>query len=105
MTFNFDQAIWQGNNTFISNIAPNGTEVVVGFPNTKTYSNEFFIKRANVTGFDTLNIELKSADNSLLANDYATGGAASDGVYDLVLLEDGATTDSCLLYTSPSPRD
>ncbi len=93
MTFNFDQAIWQGNNTFISNIDPNGTEVVVGVPATKNYSNSLFIKRANVTGFDTLNIELKSVDYSLLASDYATGGAASDGIYDLVLLQDGATTD------------
>ena len=94
MTFNFDQAIWSGNNTFISNIDPNGTEVVVGVPATKNYSNALFIKRANITGFDTLNIELKSVDYSLLASDYATGGAASDGIYDLVLLQDGATTDA-----------
>ena len=94
MTFDFGTAIWQGNNTFISNIDPNGTEVVVGFPDTKTYSNALYIKRANVTGFDTLNIELKSVDYSLLASDYATGGAASDGIYDLVLLQDGATTDA-----------
>jgi uncharacterized protein YhjY with autotransporter beta-barrel domain len=93
MTFDFGTAIWQGNNTFISNIDPNGTEVVVG-TGIKSYSNQLFIKRANVTGFDTLNIELKSVDYSLLASDYATGGAASDGIYDLVLLQDGATTDA-----------
>lgn len=93
MTFDFGTAIWQGSNTFISNIDPNGTEVVVGLPATKTYSNTLFIKRANVTGFDTLNIVLNAAKNSLAANDYATGGAASDGVYDLVALDNGATTD------------
>lgn len=94
MTFNFDQAIWQGNNTFISNIDPNGTEVVVGFPATKTYSNELFINRANVTGFDTLNIKLESAKNAFPANDYATGGELGDGVYGLVNLDNGATTDA-----------
>jgi len=94
MTFDFGTAIWQGNNTFVSNIDPNGTEVVVGLPATKTYSNALFIKRANVTGFDTLNIELKSVDYSLLASDYATGGELGDGVYGLVNLENGATTDA-----------
>lgn len=93
MTFNFAQAFWSGNNTFISNIDPNGTEVVVGFPATKNYSNTLNINRANVTGFDTLNIELNPAKNALPANDYATGGAARDGIYDLVNLDNGATTD------------
>ena len=92
MTFNFDQAIWQGNNTFISNIDPNGTEVVAGVPATTNYSNALFINRANVTGFDTLNIVLNAAKNALPANDYAIGGAASDGIYDLVNLNNGATT-------------
>ncbi|MBD1577952.1 hypothetical protein HC723_16300, partial [Vibrio sp. S11_S32] len=92
MTFNFDRAIWQGNNTFISNIDPNGTELIVG-SGIKSYSNTLNINRANVTGFDTLNIELNSAKTALAANDYATGGAASDGVYDLVFLQDGATAD------------
>ena len=94
MTFNFAQAFWSGNNTFISNIDPNGTEVVVGVPATTNYSNQLFIKRANVTGFDTLNIVLHSVDYSLLASDYATGGAAGDGIYDLVVLQDGATIDA-----------
>ena len=94
MTFNFAQAFWSGNNTFISNIDPNGTEVVVGFPATKNYSNQLFIKRANVTGFDTLNIVLNSADTALPASDYATGGELGDGVYGLVNLDNGATTDA-----------
>lgn len=93
ITFNFENAFWTGSNTFVSNIDPNGTEIVVG-TGIKSYSNALFIKRANVTGFDTLNIELKSVDYSLLASDYATGGANSDGIYDLVVLEDGATTDA-----------
>lgn len=94
MTFNFDRAIWQGNNTFISNIDPNGTEVVAGVPATTTYSNTLFINRTNVTGFDTLNIVLNSAGTTLPASDYATGGELGDGVYDVVILQDGATTDA-----------
>ena len=93
MAFNFDLAAWSGSNTFISNIDPNGTEVIVG-TGIKSYSNELFIKRADITGFDTLNIELNSAKTALPANDYATGGKASDGIYDLVILQDGAKTDA-----------
>jgi hypothetical protein len=92
-TFNFSSAFWSGNNTFISNIDPNGTEILVG-SGIKTYANALYIKRANITGFGTLGIELNTVDNSLIANDYASGGAASDGVYDLVYLDNGATADS-----------
>jgi uncharacterized protein YhjY with autotransporter beta-barrel domain len=93
-TFNFGAAFWVNNNTFISNIDPLGTEALAGSSLTKSYANLLFIKRAQITGFGNLNIELNTVDNSLIANDYASGGAASDGVYDLVDLDDGATADS-----------
>ncbi|MDP4847518.1 MAG: hypothetical protein NWR51_09675, partial [Akkermansiaceae bacterium] len=93
-TFNFGAAFWVNNNTFISNIDPLGTEALAGSSLTKSYANLLFIKRAQITGFGNLNIELNTVDNSLIANDYATGGAASDGVYDLVYLDNGAKADS-----------
>ncbi|MEZ9701847.1 autotransporter outer membrane beta-barrel domain-containing protein [Vibrio sp. 10N.261.46.E12] len=93
MAFNFGIVSWTGDNTFVSNIDPKGT-VVDASSGITTYSNELIVDRANIIGFDTLDIELNAAKNALPASDYATGGEASDGVYDLVYLGDGAKTDS-----------
>lgn len=89
------KATFTGNNTVVSRIDPNGTDfgvdlgIVTGI---KAYSDQVFFTRhlpytdetTSVIGLANIGVDLEAFALGLTAQDYASGGANSDGVYDVL---------------------
>ncbi len=101
-------ATFTGNNTVVSRIDPNGTDIgvdlggiVTGF---KTYSDGVFFTRhlsytdetASVSGLANVGVDLEPFALGLTAQEYASGGQNSDGVYDVLIFNKAntATTET-----------
>lgn len=97
------KATFTGNNTVVSRIDPNGTDVGVDLggivTGIKTYSDQVFFNRhlsytdetTSVIGLANVGVDLEPFALGLTAQDYASGGQNSDGVYDALVFNKGNT--------------
>ncbi len=98
---------FSGSNVFESRIDPAGKDI--GIPvgistGVSTYADSIYFTRygdftdetSSVNGLTNLRVELTTFARGLTADDYAKGGANSDGVYDVLFFNQGntATTDA-----------
>ena len=102
------KATFTGNNTVVSRIDPNGTDVGVDLggiiTGVKTYSDGVFFTRhlpytdetTSVIGLANIGVDLEAFALGLTAQDYASGGQNSDGVYDILNFskDNTATTET-----------
>ena len=102
---------FSGQNLFVSRIDPVGKDVGIDsgiVTGIKSYADSLYFTRLNaftditstVTGFANLGVRLEPFAVNMTAHDYATGGSAQDGVYDIVVFNakssgiSAATADS-----------
>lgn len=91
-----------GNSVFESRIDPAGKDIGIPVGLTTgflTYADALYFTRqgnftdeaSSVNGLSNLTVELKPFATGLLAQDYSNGGENSDGIYDILIFNQGGT--------------
>lgn len=85
--------VFSGTTNIMARIDPKGTELARGI-NIYSYNDSITFSKGSVQGFNSAHFTLQAFKPRLSVIDYASGGVNRDGVYDLAVFEDGATSDS-----------